>query len=135
MNKTIQVKSDDSAKRVFNLVVRGPVEKIVDIDPQSVYLEGKPGDTLEKVITITPSQKFPFSILEVKQKNNTPILLDWTQLENKKKSWQVNIKTTSDKAQNFYDVLEIKTDSKYKPLIVIRVYAVFIAPRKAPAKP
>ncbi|MCD4721852.1 MAG: hypothetical protein K8S13_18635 [Desulfobacula sp.] len=125
MKKVILVKTDDPKKRKFNLVVTGPVEKIVDIKPASVYLDGNPGDTLESVVTITPSEKYKFSILGMEQKINTKIKAQLIEPKGDEKSWQIKIKSISDKANDFYDVLTLKTDSRYKPTLTIRVYAIF----------
>ncbi len=125
MKKVILVKTDDPQKRKFNLVVTGPVEKVVEINPVSVYLDGNPGDTLESVVTITPSEKYKFSIIKIKQKINTNIKAQLIEPKADEKFWQVKIKSTSDKADNFFDVLTLKTDSRYRPTLTIRVYAVF----------
>ena len=126
MKKTILVKTDDPEKRKFNLVVTGQVEKVVEINPQSVYLDGKPGDTLEAVVNITPSEKYKFSILGMEQKINTRIKAQLIEAKGDKKSWQIKIKSTSDKADDLYDVLTLKTDSQYRPTLTIRVYAIFL---------
>ncbi len=126
MRKNILVKTNDPDKKKFNLTVTGPVEKVVDISPRSVYLNGNPGDTLDAVVNITPAEKYPFSILEMKQKINTRIKAQLIELNGDKKSWQVKIKSTSDTAGDLYDVLTLKTDSPYKPNLTIRVYAIFI---------
>ena len=126
MKKVILVKTDDPQKKRFNLIVTGPVERVVDIDPASVYLDGNPGDTLEAVVNITPSEKYKFSILGMEQKNNTRIEARLIEPMGDKKSWQIKIKSTSDKADDLYDVLTLKTDSRYKPTLTIRVYAIFI---------
>lgn len=125
MKKTILVKTDDPEKKKFNLIVTGPVEKVVDINPRSVYLNGNPGDTLEAVVNITPSEKYQFSILGMEQKIRTGIKARLIEPKGDKKSWQIKIKSTSDTAGNLYDVLTLKTDSQYKPRLTIRVYAVF----------
>jgi hypothetical protein len=126
MKKTIVVKTDDPDNKKFNLVVTGPVEKIVDVKPASVYMNGKPGDTLESFVTITPAPKFEFSILDVKQKINKGITASLIEPVNGKKSWQIKLTSTSDKADDLYEVLTVKTDSKYKPTLTIRVYAIFL---------
>ncbi len=131
MKKVIVVKTDDPEKKQFNLVVTGPVEKIVDINPESVYLKGNPGDTLEAVVNITPFEKYPFLILGMETRGNAGIQTSLIESKDDKKSWQVKIKSTSDKAQNLYDVLTLKTDSQYKPTLTIRVYAIFNE-KKAP---
>jgi len=125
MKKVIQVKTDDPERREFSLVVTGPVEKIVDIQPESVSLNGNPGDTVEAVVTIAPSEKYLFSILGMEQKGSDLIKAVLVESTDGKKSWQVKISSTSDKAQNLYKVLTFATDSQYKPILTIRVYAIF----------
>ncbi|MCK5836965.1 MAG: hypothetical protein KAH09_06830 [Desulfobacula sp.] len=125
LRKNILVKTNDPDKKKFNLMVTGLVEKVVDITPRSVYLNGNPGDTLDAVVNITPAEKYPFSILEMKQKINTRIKAQLVELKGDKKSWQVKIKSTSDKPGDLYNVLTLKTDSQYKPNLIIRVHAVF----------
>ncbi|SDU30827.1 hypothetical protein SAMN04487931_106227 [Desulfobacula phenolica] len=125
MKKNIIVMTDDPEKKKFNIVVTGPIEKVVDINPRSVYMNGNPGDTLEAVVNITPSEKYQFSILGMEQKSSTGIKAWLIEPKEDKKSWQIKIKSTSDKAGNLYDLLTLKTDSQYKPRLTIRVYAVF----------
>ncbi|CCK81519.1 uncharacterized protein TOL2_C33620 [Desulfobacula toluolica Tol2] len=147
MKKNIIVKTDDPEKKKFNLVVTGPVEKVVDINPRSVYMNGNSGDTLETVVNITPSEKYHFSILGMEQKIRNGIqarliepksssilssiwhsfLIKTRLIEPKedKKLWQIKIKSTSDTAANLYEILTLKTDSQYKPMLTIRINAVF----------
>ncbi|MBC8440422.1 MAG: hypothetical protein H8D87_12150, partial [Deltaproteobacteria bacterium] len=117
MKKVIVVKTDDPEKKQFNLVVTGPVEKIVDINPESVYLKGNSGDTLEAVVNITPFEKYPFLILGMETRGNAGIQTSLIESKDDKKSWQIKIKSTSDMAQNLYDVLTLKTDSQYIPTL------------------
>ncbi len=131
MKKIIQVKTDDPGKKKFNLVVTGLVEKVVDINPVSVYLKGNPGNTLESVVTITPSEKYPFSILGIETRGNAGIKTLLIAPTKDKKSWQVKIKSTSDKVLNLYDVITLKTDSQYKPKLTIMVSVRFLE-KKAP---
>ena len=126
MKKVILVKTDDPERKEFNLIVTGPVERVVDINPASVFLNGKQGDTLEAVVNITPSEKYKFSILGMEQKINTKIKAMLIEPKGDKKSWQIKIKSTSGKADHLYDVLTLKTDSQYKPTLTIRVYAIFL---------
>ncbi|MBU1343892.1 MAG: hypothetical protein KKE44_14150 [Proteobacteria bacterium] len=126
MKKTIIVKTDDPEKKKFDLVVTGPVEGVVKITPESVYLDGSPGENLKAVVTITPSEKYMFSILGMEQKINTQIQARLIEPTGDKKSWQIEIKSHSDKPDDLFDVLTLKTDSPYKPTLTIRVYAIFI---------
>lgn len=126
MTKQILVKTDDPNKGQFNLVVTGPVENVVDINPPTVSLSGAPGKVLEAEVVITPAEKYGFSILGLEQKFNTNIKAQLVKPEAGTANWKVKISSTSQKPDNFYDIITLKTDSKYKPLIQIKVYAIYL---------
>jgi predicted HNH restriction endonuclease len=125
LKKKILVKTDDPDKKQFNLVVTGKVETVVDIMPRTVSLSGAPGDVLEARVTITPAEKYGFSILELTQKFNTNIKAQLIKPDIGNQAWQVKISSTSQKTETLYDVITLKTDSKYKPTLKIRVYATY----------
>jgi len=131
MKKVTLVQTDDPEKPKFKVTVTGKVDQVVTIKPKSVYLQGNQGDTLETMIEITPSQKYQFSILGLEQKKNTDIKASLIAPEGDEKSWQIRVKAESDKAGQIYDLLTLKTDSKYRPSLAIRVYAQF-AEKKEP---
>ena len=111
------------------------VDAVVEITPRTVSLSGAPGDVLEAMVTITPMDKYKFSILGLDQKFNTQIKAtlvrpDMVNQGKKNSAWQVKITSTSQKADDFYDIITLKTDSKYKPKITIRVYAIYFAEEK-----
>jgi len=126
MTKQILVKTDDPNKGQFNLVVTGPVENVVDITPPMVNLTGTPGKVLEAEVVITPVEKYKFSILGLEQKFNTHIKAQLVNPDTGTAAWKVKISSTSEKVDDFYDIITLKTDSKYKPLIQIKVYAIYI---------
>jgi hypothetical protein len=113
------------------------VDAVAKITPRTVSLSGTPGDVLEAMVTITPIDKYKFSILGLDQKFNTQIKAtlvkpdmvkpDMVKPGKKNSAWQVKITSTSQKADDFYDIITLKTDSKYKPKITIRVYAIYFA--------
>ena len=126
MTKTILVKTNDPQHNTFNLVVAGQVDLLAEIKPQAVYLNGKAGDTLESVVSITPSEKYAFTILGMEKKNNSQIEATLIPPKKQSKVWQIKIKCRSDKAKDLFDELILKTDSKYVPSLGIRVSALFI---------
>jgi hypothetical protein len=130
MTKTILVKTDDPQRRAMNLVVTGQVDRIAEISPPSVYLNGKAGDTLEAVVTITPSEKYAFSVLGIEKRNKSGIEAVLVQPEKDTRTWQIQIKCRSDKTEDLYDELVLKTDSPHAPTIGIRVSAVFLDKKK-----
>ena len=130
MTKTILVKTDDPGQRTLNLVVTGQVDRIAEIHPPAVYLNGKAGDTLEATVTITPSEKYAFTLLGLEKRNKSRIEATLIQPEKESKTWQINIKCSSEKADDLYDELVLKTDSPYAPTIGIRVSAIFLDKKK-----
>ena len=111
------------------------VDAVVDISPRTVSLSGSPGDVLEAVVTITPMEKYNFSIVGIDQKFNTQIKATLVPPEpvkpgNKNPVWQVKITSTSEKAGDLYDIITLKTDSKYTPKLTIRVYAIYLEDEK-----
>jgi hypothetical protein len=130
MTKTILVKTDDPGQRTLNLVVTGQVDRIAEISPPSVYLNGKAGDALEAVVTITPSKKYAFTLLGLEKRNKSRIEATLIQPEKDGRTWRIQIKCRSDKAEDLYDELVLKTDSPYVPTIGIRVSAVFLDTNK-----
>jgi len=98
----------------------------VDIDPTTVSMSGAPGDVLSAEVIITPSEKYQFSILELKQKFNTDIQAELVKPEGKNTAWKVKIQSTLQKADDIYDIITLNTDSKYKPRLKIRVFAVYL---------
>jgi hypothetical protein len=130
MKKVTLIKTDDPENPKLTVTVTGPVEKVVKIEPKSVYLQGVPGDTLEAIIKITPLGKYNFSILSLEQKENTNIKATLIAPTGGEKFWWVKVKMTSDKAGHVYDLLTLKTDSKYLPSIAIRAYAMFVEKAK-----
>jgi len=130
--------------------VTGTVDAVAEITPRTVSLSGAPGDVLEAVVTITPQDKYTFSILGMDQKFGTQITAtlvrpdmvkpdmvnqdmvnqDMVTPGKENRAWQVKITSTSQKADDFYDIITLKTDSKYKPTLTIRVYAIYLEAEK-----
>jgi hypothetical protein len=131
MKKATLVRTDDPEKPRFTVTVTGKVDQVVTINPKRVYLQGNQGDTLETMVEITPSQKYQFSILGLELKKNTDIKASLIAPKGDEKSWKIRVKAGSDKAGQIYDLLTLKTDSKYKPSIAIRVYAEFAEKKKS----
>jgi hypothetical protein len=120
------VKTNDPNHKRFNLVVTGKVEAVVEISPGTVSLSGAPGDVLEAMVAITPMDKYPFLILGLEQKFNRQIKAQLIEPAKGSLVWQVKITSTSSKADDLYDIITLKTDSKFKPTLKIRVYAIYL---------
>ena len=125
MTKHVLVETNDPGTKKFTLTVSGTVERVATIKPQAVYMHGRPGQTLESVITITPSEKYMFSILSMTQNPNSPVRATLQAPEEENGTWRVSIRVDSDREGNIFDNLVFKTDSAHKPQFRIRVAALF----------
>ena len=131
MSKRILVQTDDPARSKIYLGISGAVEKVVDIDPPSVNMKGVPGEVLETTVTITPAEKYAFSILDLKQQFHKNITAELVKPDGKDRSWKIKIKTQSLKPDTLYEVITLNTDSKYRPNLKIRVYAFYEDQKKS----
>lgn len=104
----------------------GKVERVAHVTPRSIVWEGKVDEVLDTNIMITPSEKYPFSIIEMKQRPDSKIVVKLVEPEKTGQPWQVNVKCSSETADSYYDSLVLKTDSPYMKKISVRVYATFI---------
>ncbi len=120
------VRTNDYENRVFNLVVTGPVEKTVEVDPEAVYLDGFPGDVLMTTVKITPSEKYGFTTLSLETKSNSGISANLIKPSGKDKIWKLIIQCTSDKVDDLFKEIILKSDSEFKPVLSIKVSAIFI---------
>lgn len=129
MSKQIMVKTDDPANARFDLVVKGKVDAVVQIDPATVSLSGRPGQTLTAQTRITPAQGYEFAIKDLSLKyDRKGIEAELVAPEEGDRSWTVNVTAHSKKADDLYNIINLKTDSPHKPNISIRVYAIYLDP-------
>ena len=126
MTKNISVRTNDPKRRKFSLAVTGMVEQVAKIDPKSVNMYGKPGEILEQTVTITPSQKYPFSIKSMQQLPGSKVDAELIKPEKGKGPWQVKISGMAPTVTKLYDNIVLKTDSKYTPVLYIRISIMFI---------
>ncbi len=123
VNKTAIIHSNDPLNPSFTLTISGQVEKFVDLEPKYVRLTGYSGAPISVPVSITPTAKYPFKIIDVTARGGN--LIKYTLTE--RKSDQVstytllieNLKT--DKGR-YTDLLTLTTDSQIQPSITIRVY-------------
>ncbi len=120
------VTTNDPEDKQFYITVLGTVEKVADISPRVVSLEGKPGETLNAVVRITPEPAYPFSILGMSQEfANKGFTCKLIPPDKGKNTWRVAITVTSQKPDSLYEIITLQTDSKYKPKLTVRAYAIY----------
>lgn len=122
LNKSITVFTNDTKKPKLYLAIRGSVNKIVDISPKKAVLSGPPDKELSVSVIITPEEKYPFKIKEVKAKNGYNISV-WLENDNGENQGQytVIVKNTAKLKRKYYDWVYIYTDSPINDMITIPV--------------
>ena len=122
MNKNIIVETNDQKNPKLDLTVFGMVEKFVTISPQNAILRGFVGDQIMTTVKIIPEKKYPFKIIESKAINGENIRF---KLEEHKLSkgleYVLTVENLKKDKGRYYDQISLKTDSKIRPLIRIRV--------------
>jgi len=131
MKKTAGVYTNDKSRPRQDLVISGPVEKFATIRPQHVSLRGYAGDSIKGMVTIIPEKKYPFKILDARVQNGKNINI---QLDEVKKSsgraYELKVENLRQKTGRYYDTIILKTDSKVRPELNVRVYG-YLRARKS----
>jgi len=130
MRKTAGVYTNDKELPRQDLVISGPVEKFVTMQPQHANMRGFVGDPIKATVTIIPEKQYPFKILNLRAKDGKYIKY---QLEETKESgttaYKLNVENLKTEAGRYYDSIILETDSKIRPQLNVRVYG-YLRPRK-----
>ncbi len=119
------VYTDDPGNKKIYLVISGTVKDIIKVAPRTVSLSGAPGQTLSAVVNIEAVEGNELNILDIRQKFNKQIKSELVRPVKGEKKWQVKISCHSDQPADLYDFITLKTDNPDKPLLKIRVYAIY----------
>lgn len=97
------------------------IEKLADIQPEgTIRLVGNVGDVIKKNVTIIPEKKYKFKITTATTKSNNNIKCELA--EQKPDGYLLTIENIKKEKGRYYDVVSLKTTSKVRPEISIRVY-------------
>ena len=123
MKKTAGVYTNDKNRPLQDLVISGPVEKFATIRPKHVSLRGYAGDPIKGQVSIISEKKYPFKILDARAQDGKNIKF---QLDEVKKSngpaYELTVENLREKTGRYYDTIILKTDSKVRPELKVRVY-------------
>ena len=130
IKKTAIIHTNDPTNPKFTLTISGHVEKFVDLNPKYVRLTGYSGAQISIPVTIVPTAKYPFKIIDVTSRNDTFIKYTLTERKPGEGSGYTllieNLKT--DKGR-YMELLTLTTDSRIQPTITIRVYGNIMEPK------
>jgi len=121
--KHIKVFTNDESARNLVLKMAGKVEKIATVTPNVVHLIGAPEDTIQRVVTIVPEEKYDFSIKEESFKSaKKNIDIELKRVKGDKKAWELVVTNKRKVVGRYYEVITLKTDSAFQPEMKIRVF-------------
>ena len=131
MKKTASIYTNDKSRPQQDLVISGQVENFATIRPEHVSLRGQVGDSIKEMVSIVPEKKYPFKILDAKARSgqNINIQLDEVTKTNGT-AYELKVENLSQKSGRYYDTIILKTDSKVRPELNVRVYG-YLRERKS----
>ena len=131
MKKTAGVYTNDKSRPRQDLVISGQVENFATIRPKHVSLRGYAGDSIKGVVTIIPEKKYPFKILDARAQNGKNITIELGEVEKSSgTAYELKVENLRQKTGRYYDTIILKTDSKVRPELNVRVYG-YLRARKS----
>ncbi len=113
--------TNDPTQNPLLLQIEGNVERFVDISPARLRMTGQAGDEVSGTVTIVPTEKYPFRILEAKPQKDGNIRVEVSE-EKDKKGYMLTVFNLKQEQARYYDTIIVKTDSKIRPELTISVY-------------
>lgn len=103
--------------------MEGKVEKFATIVPKRVNLRGDVGKPIKASLKIIPEEKYPFKIVEATAKNGKYINYKIEEVKSISGiEYLLTVENLKKEKGRFFDVIRLKTTSKIRPEINIRVF-------------
>jgi hypothetical protein len=135
MEKSAEVVSNDPKEPVVHLVVAGPVDKFVTINPRMLNLRGTAGERLQGTMTVIPEEKYPFRLTGVQSREGR-IKASFSETKQEGRSaYAILIESQRSEPGSYSDTLVLKTDSALQPELEARVYVYLRAAEASEKKP
>ena len=134
VKKTAIVHSNDSENPKVTLTIAGKVEKFVDLEPKYVRLTGRSGTQISIPVSIVPTTKYPFKIIDVTARGASKggNFIKYTLSERKPDTgngYTLLIENTKNEKGRYMDLITLTTDSQIQKKITIRVYGNILEPK------
>jgi len=127
--KHATVYTNDPDNTTISLVITGKVEKVAEIVPRQVLISGPAGAAIQKVVRITPEEKYAFAVTNVMTQSGKYIdaKIEKTTYRGRP-SYNLVVTNKMGKPGNYIDYIYVATDSKVEPRLRIRVRGTIFAP-------
>ncbi len=123
MKKSVTVYTNDKDHLKLNLNLSGMVEKFAAVTPKNLSLRGYAGQHIASSVTIVPEDKYPFRISEAKAEKGKHIRIRLEEVRHADaRKYLLTVENLKQEKGRYVDTVSLKTDSKVRPEILIRVY-------------
>ena len=132
--KKITVETNDTENPTVKLEISGKVERFAAITPMAVRLNGPVGEPVGKTVRIIPEEKYPFTVTGVKAQKGEFIHFKLDEaMGSEKKGYLLTVENTRKEKGRYRDTIVLKTTSKIRPELEIRVWGNVYEPPPARA--
>lgn len=122
ITESVSIQTNDTKQPNLKVTVRGPVEKLAEITPSRAILTGPEGKPLSVQISITPKDKFPFKIVNIRARKGNFIKYGLEEIkESGKSSYILTVENTKPDKGRYSDVIYLDTDNKSFPPVHVYV--------------
>ena len=119
----------------MDLVITGPVEKFVTIQPRQLNLRGHAGEPVRGTATIIPEKKYPFKIINSRARDGRNIRYRLETIKTDGSlTYKLQVENVKPDSGRYYDAIVLETDSKIRPRLTVRVFGFLRLPRKESKK-
>ena len=122
----IRLFTTNSIQKEITIPIWGEIKspQIASIKPRRLTLRGSARERVKGSVKIIPNNKYPFSITEIKPRDGKNIKFDLKEMEESgKKIYILTVENLKKEKGRYYDMINIKTDSKHMPEIRISISA------------
>ncbi len=119
----------------MDLVITGPVEKFVTIQPRQINLRGYAGEPVRGTATIILEKKYPFKIINSRARDGRNIRYRLETIKTAgSPTYKLQVENVKPGSGRYYDAIILETDSKIRPRLTVRVFGFLRPPRNASKK-
>ena len=108
---------------MLHLTIIGNINNFVTIIPKRVTLRGFAPDPIVRTVKIIPEEKYPFKMVGDRTVNKKYISYELKEVKrSEKKEYVLTVANLKKEKGRYFETIKLKTDSKIRPEISIRVY-------------
>jgi len=136
LREKIVVLTNDPDKPNQKLEVFGNVERFVTIKPGVVLLSGVVGKQIKVVVRIIPEKKYPFKIVGTSLIRGKYVGCELREVDaSEGGGYALSVENLRNRRGRYSDLITLKTTSKIRPEIKIKVYCNIFSKEPRKVKP